>query len=215
MKKLSLFFCLFLCTQSTQSETIKVKKIKGNQAVIEFTGNLITEGSYQISPQNKPSSLSRDHVIGFSGSFYNLQKDTSGFTTSRSYFGVNANYGWNTGGFEYGPRFAYTSSDTGSGATTTYALGGFLDWNLQENKIDNNTIFGFGFNALYGASNAPSGSSTNQLNFYPSFFVKWFPLIPAVALRLDSGYRYVSETASGSTSTTTGFELNAGFSIYY
>ncbi len=217
-------FFVFAGAGEALAETVRVEKVKGNQAVIRLpqgmrveSGQELQVGSSVGSSGRMPAtsgSGGREHKIGGSAEISSISSSSSsgGTSTSATTIGVTGTYGWNTGTWEYGPEISLImiSSTT---STTYYSLGGFVDYNLTPNVAGQDFIWGAGGSA---GINSTSGGSTSSsgMNFFAGGFNKWFPLGHAVSLRTDLGLSY-SQSGSTVKITQTGLLAKAGFEVYF
>lgn len=217
---------LVLAATPAWAQKITVKKVKGNQAVVQINGGSLRVGqSFDLS-QNTGASDElelvgsntgpRNRVVGLSGHIKSQSQEVGNAKTSFTGYGINGKYGWNKGAFEFGFNGLFESADSGGGASASFGGGGFFDWNFKANRPGNDMIFGVGGDLNYVIINPPQGQqSSNRMTIYPSAFMKWFILGTSTALRLDAGYLMDEVGSSGNKIKTNGFDIRAGFSVYF
>jgi len=225
MKQLCLVLGLFLGAMSFSSSSfaqkIKVKKIKGNQAIVEFPASSPLQPGrvYELNSvddmgtSQDSDSESRNHVIALSFSFASYKSNTVGATNDSLITG-SGKYGWNLGSVEFGPVVS-VQTETTSGLTSTSLLGGvFGDYNLIPNSSGEIFIYGLGAIVDFGTASNGQGTNTTTEVYYVGPFVKWFPFGNAVGLRFDADYNYKSKTATVAAAYT-GFVFLTGIFAYY
>lgn len=198
------------------AQQIKVRKIKGNQAVVEIqNGNLRQGQTYNLTrdlyTDGAFSPESRLNVFGLSLTLASTKSDASNANSSTSIQG-KLRYGWNKETIEYGllGSVSYVNDST---TVQTLKGGAFFDYNLLPNISGEIFIYGLSLQALMGQYET-SGTSLSLIDFYGTGFIKWFPKGGTAGLRLDGGF--VMQNASGTTSsTTTGFLLEASLIGYF
>lgn len=211
---------LFL-TFSTQAlaQKIKVRRVKGNQAVIEFSGGSLHPGqAYELvqdefSDGGTPGSSRRHYMINLNFAIENTKADSTG-ATSDTDIALAGRFGWNLEQFEFGPTVSFAADQTGSITVNTYVFGGFLDFNLIQNVPGEIFIYGLGGAGGFGQREG-NGSSQSIMNFTAMPFVKWFPFGGDVGFRFDAGYVYQKQGTTGGDVTTTGFLGMAGLLGYF
>ena len=187
---LPVLLLLMLIAEPVFAEKIKVKKIKGTQAVIETitpleegqTYELVTEPLSQDVDYKSSILLSRRNSLTLGGQLDFLRSDS----TQQNRFSLQARYGWNFSTLEVGVFTEATSLDVGAGATTTILGGGYFDYNLIPNRDPKKMIYGafalLGIGSTsYPSSTAGGSVSTLQSNF--GGFVSYFVGASTTALR--------------------------------
>lgn len=236
MKIFMMGFIVFACALPTWAQKFTVKKIKGNQAVVEINdGVLGMNRQYDITPRSEDevqleggSTGPRAHFIGIGTSLKSItgvsaktgissmKSETGSTSSSTNAYGVEGYYGWNKRTLEFGVKGLIGSSDTGSGATMTLGAGGILDWNFKPNKPGNDMIFGIGTDADYVVLNPPSGgTSSNIMAFYPHGYMKWFVLGTGACIRMNAGFAYAERASGGVKTKDSGMDLRAGLYVYF
>jgi hypothetical protein len=195
-----------LNSQNAMAEKVTVKKVKGNQAIIETqtpleegqiyelqTDNLISQDvdykSNVIKPRN--NSLTLGAKLDF------LKSDT----TQSSTYSLQVRYGWNFGTLEVGALLEGSGTDLGAGATTTVSAGGYFDYNLVPNRDPKKIIYGPFALASFGSTSYPSsatGGSSTTLTTNIGAFLSYFIGDSTTALRGEvfGTYQQVNTSAT-------------------
>lgn len=218
---LSILLLFLIFSNTASAEKIKVKKVKGTQAVIE-TVNVLEEGqTYDLNSESvsqdidyKTSVLqSRRNSLTLGGQLNFLRSDSS----QTNQFSLQARYGWNFSSVEAGTFIEASSQDVGAGATTTILGGGYIDYNVIPNRDPKKMIYGpFGLIGIgstsYPSSTAGGSVSTLQTNF--GAFLSYFIGSSNTALRGEvyGTYQQVNTTAQQSTLTGLGAR---GLLVFY
>lgn len=234
MKKL-LFLAPLLISSAAMAQQFKVEKVKGNKAVIEFSGGGLTQGhTYNVSqpgdeelgssPRKSGGGTgSRQYVVSGSFSFgsgttststtiSNVTSTTSSNTTSMNFVG---RFGWNMGTFELGPLVAYTKDTTSTNDSSTMSFGAFGDYNFTPNRPGESTIFALTAEGMY-ASNSTNSVNSSGMGLFAGGSLKWFGLTDSTAVRFDLGYNYQKlDSGSGTNATLQGFVGRAGIATYF
>lgn len=210
-----------LSSNNATAEKVVVKKIKGNQAIIETTLPLEEGQAYELLTESVSQDVdyksnvltSRKNSLTLGGQFNFLNSDS--YQSSNA--SIQARYGWNFSNLEVGTFADVTSTDVGAGATTTILGGGYFDYNLVPNRDPKKLIYG-GFALLgFGTTSYPSstsgGSSTTLLTNLGGF-ISYFIGSTSTALRgeLYGTYQQVNTTAQQSTLTGAGAR---GLLVFY
>jgi len=220
------FLRVFLMSAMTapmaMAQQFKVEKVKGNKAVIEFSGGNLSAGrNYSFGGSSSEgdggaTGGARRYVIG--GNFdlqYLTYSSTAlaGTATKDNLIGLLGRFGWNFESSEIGFILGYANTET---STTSYSLikaGGFYDYNLTQNRAGKNSVYGVGAEASYGSITSAAGGSV--LGVYASAFAKWFVFGPSTALRVDLGYSYDKGTYTSYSTTTQGLAVRGGLATYF
>ncbi len=217
-------FCLWsflILGHETQAASFTVKKVKGKQAVIEYTGPSMENGrTYKFSTPNESSNSttnSRDRFLIIRelilSSLSSSTSGTSGGTINQ--FSILMGYGWNKENFEFAPLFGFETLDAGAGANTTFTLGVLADYNFKPNIPEYFSLFGGSLEATYEKTNGSSAaSSPSTTQAFLSGFWKWFLFENSICLRMDMGYLYSKRSATTET-TTSGFYGKGSLVIYF
>ena len=219
MLKIFFTFIILMSFESTFATTIKVKKVKGKQAIIESSGTLKEGETYEVSGNDElsidsPQSLNKQDRKNSLNLGVNFTSIKSGSTQEVSY-DLSGLYGWNAQNMEFGPTFSYASSDVGAGATSTLLIGGFFDYNLVNNKFPEQIIYGPTAAASMGQIQFANSSSASLMNLEAGFCVKYFLFKLPVALRGELNYAIKQVSTSGAKSDLSGFVGRGYLSFYF
>jgi hypothetical protein len=213
------------------AQQFTVQKVKGNKAVIEFSGVSLSQGrTYGIGGGS--SSISgggvsgtREHIIGGSFGFRSGTVTTSinsgaasaSLSSSSSDMNLLARYGWNLENYEAGPILLYRSVDSDYQALhySSVGVGGFFDYNFGANRSGESTVYSATIEGSYGTYSPKSGTGGNIIGAFLGLSAKWFGLSNTTAIRGDLGYDYQKITISSSSITSTGFAFRVGISNYF
>ena len=146
-----LFFLLVILFNlpAFAAEKIKIKKVKGNTAIIETEAPLKEGQTYEITPEALSEDVdykanvlkSRQNSLTAGTSFEYIKSDL----LQSSSFSLQARYGWNFSTLEVGLLTEISSLDQGGGATTSFLAGGYFDYNLISNRDPRQFIYGVFF----------------------------------------------------------------------
>lgn len=220
MKKGLILIALLAFSTSAFAQKIKVRKVKGNQAVIDFSGgNLVPGQVYELAPDEFGEASSglaaRKHVVTLDFSLSNSKSDATG-AVSETDIALSSRFGWNFASFEVGPVIRYSSDATGSLTTSLVQLGAWADYNMIHNTPGEIFIYGLGGAFSAGQYDNGAGSTRNLMELFAGPFVKWFPTGSNVGFRFDGGYNYGRQTGGiGSDLTVSGLSLQAGLIGYF
>lgn len=212
---------LSIFTSEAYAQKIKVRRVKGNQAVVEFSGSPLRAGqTYELGASDElvPSTgeSPRNYVVSLDLNLSNTKSNIAN-TGSRTLIDLNARMGWNFGTFELGPIFSYQSEPGINDSTnTTFSLGGFLDYNIITNIPGEPFIYGLGVQGNFGQTEAGATSEKNDvISILSGPFVKWMPTGGPVGFRLDGNYVYQRSATTSGNIATTGFSLFGGLLAYF
>lgn len=220
MKKWLLVFSILAFSSASFAQKIKVRRVKGNQAVIEFAGGNLQAGQvYELAPdefsESTVTSSSRKYVTALSLSFMNTKSDAPGASNDTT-ITLNGKFGWNFGNYELGPLLTYASNQVGSTTISTYKVGGFADYNMISNTPGEAFVYGLGGTASMGQLDGGSGNKRDLMDFFVGPFVKWFPTGSSVGFRIDVGYIYQKQSGGvGGDATVTGLASAVGIVAYF
>lgn len=219
MKRLIFFAAMFIYVP-TQAQQIRVEKIRGSRAVIQFSGDLIPGKTYSlVAPSKNAKGGKRNYSLAGSLSFSNstFQSTLGGGSSPHKDFTIAVLFGWNFETYELGPILSYRNLDSDySGAHySMFSTGGFFDYNLSPNRPGVSHIFGATAEATMGSSNAANGNNSSSMDFFVGGFYKWFGLGESSALRGDLGYDYSKTSFSGGSATLQGFQLRGSIATYF
>ncbi|MGZ3744977.1 MAG: hypothetical protein ACXWRE_07700 [Pseudobdellovibrionaceae bacterium] len=201
-----------------------MEKIKGNRAVVEFSGNLAPGKSYSISDNNpgqageSPTGI-RQYSIGTTFGFISTSYSVPSLNTSlkNSDMSFSARFGWNRGSFELGPILGYKNidSDYADQHYSSFTGGIFVDSNFTANLPGEKKIYGLTGEAIAGSLTPKTGDGGSTMEFFAGVFIKWFGITDCTALRADLGYDYIKTTAGASSNTQQGLVLRGGIATYF
>lgn len=212
------------CT-AAHAQKIRVRKVKGNQALVEITGStsLRQGASYDlISPDefgDETETNNRKYVIGLNFAMTNTKSDAAN-SVSTTMIDFRGRFGWNFGNFELGPVLSYAGNIADVTATTIKG-GGFADWNIISNIPGEAFIYGLGTVVQFGQYDPGVTSTTasykyDLIEMFGGPFVKWFPTGGPYGFRLDVGYLYQRQsTQSLGNFVVSGMSASAGIFAYF
>ncbi len=213
-----LFFGLCLALgHSAFCASFTVKKVKGKQALIEYSGPQLENGkTYSISsPSDNSSSSDRSNfAILREISLSSLSSTASGVSAGTSTsFSLLLGYGWNYENFEFAPLLGFGTASSGGASATSFTIGALGDYNFQSNIVGNDSIWGLGAE-ITSAKRDSGSSSETRLNAFAGGFLKWFIFSPTTCLRLDLGYVYSKRTTTVDA-VDSGLLGKGGFAVYF
>lgn len=221
MKKALLLLTLPLLLSSTNAfaQKIKVKRVKGKQAVVEFSGGHLQTGQvYELASDeysdSSSSGGSRKYVINLSASLSST-KDDGPSAENVTALELKTRFGWNLGHIELGPVFTL-KSEAKSTNSSLITIGGFADYNLLSNSPGEAFLYGVGGYLSMGQEDRGAGSKNDLMNLFAGPFVKWFPGGGNFAFRGDLGFIYQKvSTGTGGDLTNSGLESSIGIIAYF
>jgi len=230
MKNL-LVLALILISSTSFAQQFRVEKVKGNKAVIQFSGTSLSQGgTYSIgggsSSTRATGSGSRDYVIGGSFGYYSGSDTTEYPPPSTAFNSKNsssdlsllARFGWNKETYEAGAILKYRNvdSDYTFYHYNAFSGGGFYDYNFSPNRPGGDSmIYSVTAEATFGSFSPKGGSGGSAMDYFLGGSMKWFGLNSNFAIRTDLGYSYQKISPSGGTLTSQGFGLRAGIASYF
>jgi hypothetical protein len=206
----------------TMAQQFKVEKVKGNKAVIEFSGgNLAAGRNYSFGGSSSAENGgatggARRYVVGGNFDLQYLTYTSSalaGTSSKDNLMGFLSRFGWNFESYELGFILGYTNTETASSSYSLIKGGTFFDYNLTANRAGETSVYGAGAEASYGSITSSAGGSV--LGVYASAFAKWFIFGPSTALRVDLGYSYDKGTYTSYSTTSQGMAVRGGLSTYF
>lgn len=213
---LGIALCLIL-SSTAFAQKIRVLKAKGNQAVVEFSGDSLQPGNaYELTSESffEAAASSRNYVINFNFNLNNLSSDAAGISNETD-FNLAAQIGWNRRIFEFGPLVSFTSVGNTTNTTTTLQIGVFGDFNMLPNIPGEPFIYGVGGSFRIGQLDSGAGAKTDTMGFFVGPFAKWFPTSGPLGFRADFGYAYQKNSGGTGDTTATGLSANAGIIGYF
>lgn len=197
-------------------QKIKVKRVKGNSAVIEFSGRLEQGKSYDIFNDEYSTlpntGLQKNYSLAGSAEI-SARRDDDGVSDNTISIDVRA--GLNKVDYEFGPLFNYSSNSYVS-TTQAFLFGGWYDYNMIANTPGEIFIYGFGALAAFGMAENAASVKQDLMRLNGGMFVKWFPGGGSVGLRFDGGLDMMQASGSDSQSdyTKSGLKLSVGIVGY-
>lgn len=204
-------------TSMASAQKIRVLKIKGNQAMVEFSGGSLKQGNaYELSTESffEASSSPRNYVIHLNFNLNTLNSDAAE-ASSETDFNVVTQAGWNKGLYEFGPLLSFSSSGDNANTTTSLQLGVFGDLNLLPNLPGELFVYGVGGSFRMGQVDTGAGAKSDTLGFFIGPFAKWFPTGAPVGFRADVGYAFQRISSGAGDTTATGLSATAGIIGYF
>lgn len=212
----------FLLAIRANAEQIKVKKVKGNTAVVESTAPLEEGKTYDLAAEPvvgdvdyKSNTLKvRKNSFSFGTDFEYVKSDLS----QNSELNLQFRYGWNFANLEVGVTGLFGTRDQGGGATSSALLGGYFDYNLIPNRDPRELIYGPFFLIAAGSTQYPSsstaGGSTSKIESNAGGFVTYFLGQSNTAIRGELYYNYqqINTTAQQNSVAGAGFR---GLLVFY
>ena len=207
--------------QVARAETIKVKKVKGNTAVIETELPLEEGKSYELATEAvsdnvdyKSSALKvRKNSFSFGTNFEYVKSDLSQNTSLNLQF----RYGWNFTSLEVGIVGELASLDQGAGTTSSALVGGYFDYNLIANRDPKDLVYGPFLLLATGSTQYPSsqtGGSTTKIESNAGGFMTYFLGSSSTALRGEVFYNYQQINTTAVQNTVAGAGLR-GLLLFY
>lgn len=218
---ISILALLTFTTATASAEKIKVRKVKGNSAVIDTqtpleegqTYDLVVEPVSQDVDYKQGVLKQRDNSLTFGLSYEYIKSDL----LQRSSLDLQVRYGWNFGSIEAGVLVGVNSLDQGAGATTSYLGGGYFDYDLVQNREPNKVIYGPFVLAAIGSTQYPSsgtGGSSSLTKLNTGGFLTYFFGNSTTAARVEGFYNYQQINTSSLQNSVAGFGLR-GLLVYY
>ncbi|WP_347359183.1 hypothetical protein [Bdellovibrio sp.] len=220
MRKFLILCALLAFSSSAFAQKIKVRKVKGSQAIIDFSGGSLAPGQvYELAPDEfgdtTMSQSMRKYLVSVSFSLMNTKSDAAG-ASNETDISISGRFGWNFASYEFGPLGSYSSDATGSNTATTLAVGGWADYNMISNTPGEIFVYGLGGLGSFGQHDNGAGAKSDLMTVFAGPFVKWFPTGSNVGFRMDGGYIYQKKSGGvGSDTTVTGLSLQAGLIGYF
>ncbi|AHI06295.1 hypothetical protein BDW_08975 [Bdellovibrio bacteriovorus W] len=222
MKKTLLLLTLPLLLSSTNAfaQKIKVKRVKGKQAVVEFSGGHLQTGQvYELASDeysdSSSSGGSRNYVVNLSASLSST-KDDGPSAENVTAIELKTRFGWNLGHIELGPLLTFSSSSQTNGTVSTFSVGGFADYNLLSNAPGEAFLYGVGGHLSIGQHDPGTGAKNDLMNLFAGPFVKWFPGGGNYAFRGDLGFIYQKiSTSTAGDITNSGLQSSVGIIAYF
>ena len=204
--------------ENVLATTITVKKIKGQQAVVEMSSSLEVGKTYNL--ESEGITLKTDFSTQFKSRLNSISLGAqlnliSGTKTLENTFVLNGKYGWNHSSFEFGPVINLEIYDKGFGTSTDYLLGLYYDYNIKENKSPTDLIYGPTVQFALGNKNYNAGGSSQISQLQAGGFTSWFINSSPVALRFELNYLTRKVISSNAENTLSGFNSQMYLVYYY
>lgn len=218
MRQLLLIALLTTLATPSFAQKIKVRKVKGNTAIVESTGPLRPGAVYDlISPNDfgeEIGSTPRKYLVGLNFVLSNTKSDAAN-TTNETNVDLAFKFGWNLGTYELGPVVNYTMNHANDVTQTLWKIGGFADYNFIPNVSGETFIWGVGGTGAFGNWDRGNGTKVDIVDFFGGPFAKWFPTSSAVGFRVDLGLSYQRQTTTAGNATVSGIASSAGIFAYF
>lgn len=194
-----------LCAGEAQAQKIKIKKVKGNTALIESSLPLEEGKTYDL----QGDAISAD--VNYSNAGFKSRQNSftlginfgylKGDTVNRNSYELQGRYGWNFSYIEFGVVGDIDYVDVGAGGTTNFAVGGYFDYNLVTNRDSKNLIYGPFALVTIGSLQSSGGASSSIIDLNAGGFLSWFLTHSSVALRAE-GFADIQQVSSSVGQTT-------------
>jgi len=205
-------------TSPAFAQKIKIRKVKGNTAIIESSSPLRPGAVYDLMSPNEISediaSYSRKSLWGLNFVLKNTKTDDAN-TTNETNADLTVKFGWNLGTFELGPLLNYTMSHANDITQTLWKIGGFADYNFIPNISGETFLWGLGGTGSFGNWDKGNGTKVDIVDIFGGPFAKWFPTSSAVGFRVDFGLSYQRQTTTAGNNTVSGLASSAGIFAYF
>ncbi|UYL07651.1 hypothetical protein B9G69_011395 [Bdellovibrio sp. SKB1291214] len=209
---------IILGSSSAFAQKIKVRKVKGNTAIVESTSPLAPGAVYDLISQDQfgddSGPATRDHFVGLNLVFGNTKSDAAN-STNETTMNLMARFGWNLATFEFGPLVQMVMTHANDVTATTWKAGGFGDYNLSPNITGEAFVYGLTAWGAFGNEDRGNGTKMDLVDMFGGLFIKWFPTSSSACFRIDFGYQYERQTVSGGYYTDTGITGSAGIFAYF
>jgi hypothetical protein len=210
----------FTFSSSAFAQKVKVRRVKGNQAVVDFSGTPLQVGQvYELMAQDDfgdsaSGSHGRDYVLGLNFSFSSTKSDAAGAQNVTD-ISLTTRFGWNLGTYELGPVFTYRANDESSLNATSIKAGIFGDFNIIPNIPGEIFIYGVGGYFVLGQRDNGAGTKGSITEVFAGPFVKWFFGGSTYAIRFDGGYQMQKISQDSGDVTLSGLGMTAGIQAYF
>jgi len=209
---------LTLSNSPLLAATIKIKKTKGNSAIVESSIPLEEGLTYSLEsdkitedPTFIKNTSPRKHSLTLGGQFSFLK----GTNTQENRFQLEGRYGWTTINYDYGPILYFDTYDLGAGYNTEFYVGVFFDYNLSPNRPQDTYFIGLTAQAYGGNLNYATGASSQIYKIDAGGFMNWFVFRNSTAVRIEGLYELKRVNSSVATTDITGFKGKLFFVLYY
>lgn len=200
------------------AQKIKVKKTKGNTALVETSVPLEEGQTYDLQTgvisadvnYSQAGFKSRQHSLTVGMDFSMLKGDT----VQENSFSFQGRYGWNFSYLEFGVVGELGYVDVGAGAVTNFSFGGYFDYNLISNRDSRSFIYGPFALISFGSRQLNGGGSTGLFTINAGGFFSYFIAQNSTALRLEGFVDYRQVNATVGQASLTGFG-SRGLLVFY
>jgi hypothetical protein len=213
------FSALLAFPQFALAQKFKVKKVKGNSALIESAVPLEEGKTYELKNEEISSDVNYSDIgfksrqnafsLGFNTSY--IKGDTQQLTS----YNIQARYGWNFSHVEFGTVGQVSFIDHGAGGTTDFSAGGYFDYNLVTNRDSKSLIYGPFVLATIGSLQSTGGANANIIDVNGGGFLSWFLTNSSAALRVEAFGDYQQVSSSAAQTSLTGFGMRGLISVYF
>lgn len=214
-------FISIMASSEAFAQKIKVKKTRGNSAVIESTVPLEEGQVYDLAIEAISQNIdyrgagyrSRKNSLSLGGSVSILR----GTDYQRNFYSFQGRYGWNFSNIEFGGVAGFSSDDLGAGATSEFTGGGYFDYNLVSNRDPRSMIYGIVGVLTFGSRQFPSssgGGSATTLQANAGGFFSWF-MAPSSAIRVEGFFDIQQISTTAKQTNVTGFGTRALMLFYF
>ncbi len=212
MMRFILIAVLFLSVRESFAQKIRVQKVKGKQAVIEYSGGTLVPGQiYQIgdnfdsTEENAPAP--RRYYFDMSANFISVKSDAANSSETVTNMSATTSLGWNFGDFEAGPALAFSTTSSGGTTSSSFLFGAYADWNIIPNISGEAFLYGVGMLAAAGQGSYGNSESSTTFLLQPVLFAKWFFGNTNTGVRMNLGFRYQKYGDFGATGVMGGAAL--------
>ncbi|WP_413557559.1 hypothetical protein [Bdellovibrio sp. HCB209] len=207
-----------LCSASAYAQKIKVRKVKGNTAIVESTSPLAPGAVYDLISQDQfgeeDGPANRNYVVGVNLSFSNTKSDAAN-SKAETAAAFTGRFGWNLATFEVGPLVQFNMTHVNDVTATTWKLGGYGDYNFTPNITGEAFLFGLTGYGAFGNEDRGTGTKFDIVDVFGGLVVKWFPTGTSACFRAEFGYLYERQTVTGGYNTETGLASSVGIFAYF
>lgn len=226
MKTLVIFSSLYILINVASAQSLKIIRVQGTKAIVEFTGVQVSEGKIynlenssdlKLSPNEKSQKImlaKRKYLIEIFGGISKKSTTTGLIETSGTIIDVNSRFGFNYSRFEFGPAIKYNNDSRLEVNSTTLAAGGFFEYNFVHNSEGVPATYGVGFEGLVGTMKLAGVSGISYRELYPYGFYKWFVNSNAAALTMKLGHSLTNKGTNPEIEEKD-VKLGLGLALYF
>lgn len=218
-------FCLLLALIgpfSFSAEKGTISQMKGKKAIVVFDSDIpfslgqkiflsSADGTELGLRSETRNLLERKNSVNLLGSYSSIKPKTGEATTS---IALSGSYSWNWNQYEFGPIIAFSSIDTDGNGLSSNSLGGYFDYNLDQNVPGQEMVWGGVARVLLGSETLKVGTnkSTDSLTTIEAGIqAKFFQFSQVLAIRTE----LVFQSKKVEDDNSSGFVLNLGLQHYY